>query len=109
MAVLRAVVSARTWLAVIHLTAGFFVGVVTFTVVLTGLVTGTVLLPFFLAGVPVLAGTFWLCIWIAGTERARFALLLGRDIPAAPPPRGRTRLRTMVAPLTSGTAWRYTA
>ena len=109
MAVLRAVVSARTWLAVIHLIAGFFVGAVTFTVLLTGLVTGIALLPFFLAGLPVLAGTFWLCIWMAGAERARFALLLGRDIPVAPPPRGRTRLRTIVAPLTSATAWRYAA
>ena len=109
MAVLRATVSARTWLAVIHLLAGLFIGVVTFTLALTGVVTGIALLPFFLAGVPVLAGTLWLCIWLAGIERARFALLLGRDIPAAPPPRGRTSLRTMVAPLTSGAAWRTTA
>jgi signal transduction histidine kinase len=108
-AVLRAVVSGRTWLAVIHLMSGLFVGIVTFTVLLTGLVTGIALLPFFLAGVPVLAGTFWLCIWMAGAERSRFALLLGRGIPVAPPPRGRTRLRAMVAPLTSATAWRYAA
>jgi len=108
-AVLRATVSARTWLAVIHLLAGLFIGVVTFTLALTGVVTGIALLPFFLAGVPVLAGTLWLCIWLAGIERARFALLLGRDIPAAPPPRGRTSLRTMVAPLTSGAAWRNAA
>jgi signal transduction histidine kinase len=108
-AVLRAVASARTWLAVIHLMAGFFIGAVTFTVLLAGLVTGIALLPFFLAGVPVLAGTFWLCIWMAGAERARFALLLGRNIPAAPPPRGRTWLRTMVAPLTSAAAWRSAA
>ena len=108
-AVLRGVVSARTWLAAIHLMAGLFVGVVTFTLVLTGVVTGIALLPFFLAGVPVLAGTFWLCIWLAGAERARFALLLGQGIPAAPLPQGRTRLRTMVAPLTSGVAWRSAA
>ena len=108
-AVLRAPVSGRTWLAVIHLMAGFFIGVVTFVVVLVGLVTGIALLPFFLAGLPLLAGTFWLCIWLAGAERARFALLLGRDIPVAPPRRGRTRLRTTVAPLTSGAAWRYVA
>jgi len=106
---LRSVVSARTWLAVIHLIAGLFVGVVTFTVLLTGLLTGIALLPSFLAGVPVLAATFWLCIWMAGAERARFALLLGRNIPAAPAPRGRTWLRTMVAPLTSAAAWRYAA
>jgi signal transduction histidine kinase len=108
-AALRAVASARTWLAVIHLIAGFFIGAVTFTGLLIGFITGIVLLPFFLAGLPVLAGTFWLCIWMAGAERARFALLLGRDIPAAPPPRGRTWLRTMVAPLTSAAAWRNAA
>jgi signal transduction histidine kinase len=107
--VLRSVVSARTWLAVIHLTAGFFVGVVTFTVLLTGLVTGIALVPVFLAGLPVLAGTLWLGIWIAAAERARFALLLGRNIPAAPPPRGRNWLRTIAAPLTSAAAWRDAA
>ena len=105
-AVLRAVVSARTWLAVVHLTAGFWVGLATFTVLLTGLVTGIVLVPFFLAGLPVLAGTLWLCLWISGAERARYALLLGADIPATPSPRGRTWLRTAAAPLTSGAAWR---
>jgi signal transduction histidine kinase len=105
-AVLRAVVSARTWLAVIHLNAGFWVGVVTFTVALTGLVTGIALLPVFLTGVPVLAGTFWLCLWMARAERARFALLLGEDIPVGPLPGGKTWLRRMVAPLTSVAAWR---
>jgi len=108
-AVLRAVVSARTWLAVIHLMAGPFVGAVTFALLLTGLIAGVVLLPFFLAGLPVLAGTLWVCIWIARAERARFALLLGADIPAAPPPQGRTGLRTMVAPLTSASSWRNAA
>ena len=75
-AVLRGLVSARTWLAIVHLMAGLFVGIALFTVVLVCLVTGIGLLPAFLAGVPVLAGTFWLCIWIAGAERARFALRL---------------------------------
>src|SRR5262249_21276332 len=63
--VLHSVVSARTWLAVIHLIAGFFVGLATFILLLTGLATGIALLPFFLAGLFVLAGTFWLCIWMA--------------------------------------------
>jgi signal transduction histidine kinase len=104
--VLRAVVSARTWLAVVHLNAGFWVGVVTFTVALTGLATGISLLPVFLTGVPVLAATFWLCIWMARAERARFALLLGEQIPAAPLPGGTTWLRRIAAPLTSAAAWR---
>jgi len=108
-ALLRALVSGRTWLAVVHLMAGLFIGLATFIAVLTGLVTGIALVPVFLTGVPVLAGTFWLCIWMAGAERARFALLLDRDIPLVPPPRGRTWVRTMVAPLTSAAAWRKAA
>ena len=102
----RAVVSGRTWLAVIHLNAGFWVGVVTFTVALAGLVTGIALLPVFLTGVPVLAATFWLCLWMARAERARFALLLGEDIPVGRLPGGNTWLRRMAAPLTSVAAWR---
>ncbi len=105
-AALRAVVSARTWLAVVHLTVGFWAGLVTFTVALTGLATGIALVPVCLAGLPVLAGTLWLCLWIGHAERARYMLLLGTDIPAAPSPQGRTWLRTAAAPLTSGAAWR---
>jgi len=105
-AALRALVSARTWLAVIHLMAGLVIGLAMFIVVLTCVVTGIALLPVLLAGVPLLAGTFWLCIWIARAERARFALLLGMDIPAAPLPTGRTWLRRVLAPLASAAAWR---
>jgi signal transduction histidine kinase len=108
-AVLHAVVSARTWLAVVHLIAGFFVGLATFTLLVAGLSTGISLLVAFLAGVPVLAGTFWLCIWIGHVERARFALLLGEGIQAAPLPSGRTWLRRTLAPLTSAPAWRSVA
>jgi signal transduction histidine kinase len=108
-AVLHAVVSARTWLAFIHLIAGFAVGLATFTVLLTCLVTSIALLPVFLAGVPLLAGTLWVALWMGYAERARFALLLGTDIPAAPLPGakgGKGWLRRMWAPLTSAAAWR---
>ena len=90
MAVLRALVSARTWLAVVHLMAGLFIGLPMFIVVLTCVITGVAMIPVLLVGVLLLAGTFWLCILIARAERARFALLLGTDIPAAPLPGGRT-------------------
>jgi signal transduction histidine kinase len=107
LSVLHALVSARTWLAFVHLIAGFGVGVVTFTVVLAGLVTGIALIPVFLAGVPVLAGTLWACLWMGRAERGRFALLLDTDIPAGPlPGGGRGWLRRMWAPLTSAAAWR---
>jgi signal transduction histidine kinase len=105
--VLHALVSARTWLAFVHLIAGFGVGVVTFTAVLAGLVTGIALIPVFLAGVPVLAGTLWACLWMGRAERARFGLLLGTDIPATPlPGGGKGWPRRMWAPLTSAAAWR---
>jgi signal transduction histidine kinase len=104
--VLRALVSARTWLAFVHLIAGFGVGLVTFTVILTGLATGIALIPVFLAGVPVLAGTLWACLWMGRAERGRFALLLGTDIPAAPLPGAGSWLRRILAPLTSAAAWR---
>ena len=106
MAVLRALVSARTWLAVVHLMAGLFIGLPMFIVVLTCVITGVAMIPVLLVGVLLLAGTFWLCILIARAERARFALLLGTDIPAAPLPGGRTWLRRVLAPLASAAAWR---
>ena len=91
---LRAVVSPETWLAVVHLLAGFFVGIVSFTVALTGVVFGIGLLPLFLLGIPVLVGTLWVGDLMAQAERARFRLLLGAEI--APPAR----------PVSQPTGWR---
>ena len=90
-AVLHGLVSARTWLAFVHLIAGFLAGLVTFTVLFTLLVTSVSLMPVFLAGIPMLAGTLWVSLWMAYPERGRFAVLLGNDIPA-PPPRPMSRL-----------------
>ena len=58
---LAGLVSPRTWLAVIHLLAGLVIGIVTFTVVITGIGLGIGLLPLFLVGVPVLV-----CCHLAG-------------------------------------------
>src|SRR5450759_2932355 len=58
----RAVVSGRTWVAVI--------------ISLTGAVTGVGLVAAALSGIPVLAATFWLCVQFARFERARFAVML---------------------------------
>jgi signal transduction histidine kinase len=82
---LRPLVSARTWLAVIHLLAGSVIGLAAFTFVVTGASVGAALLPVGLLGIPVLAALMWLCGQLAVMERARFALLLGDDIPAPPP------------------------
>ena len=80
----RAVVSGRTWLAVIHLLSGMFIGLVAFIISLTGAVTGVGLLAAALSGIPVLAATFWLCVQFARFERARFAVMLGARMPAPP-------------------------
>src|SRR4249920_1592935 len=77
----RSLVSARTWLAVIHLLAGLFIGIFSFTVAVTGAALGIGLLPLFLAGIPVLVAVIWLSGQFARAERARFAVLLGTDIP----------------------------
>ena len=106
MAVLHALVSARTWLAFVHLIAGFGVGLVTFTVLLTFLVTSVSLMPVFLAGIPMLAGTLWVSLWMAYPERSRFAVMLGTDIPAPPLPGSGSWLRRLWAALSSGAAWR---
>jgi signal transduction histidine kinase len=108
-AILRAVVSARTWLAVIHLTAGFFIGLVVFIVVLVCLACAVALLPVLLAGFPLLVGTFKLSSLIAVAERARFALLLDCRIPAGPPPPAASWRRRLVRPFVTAAAWRQLA
>jgi len=76
------VVSARTWLAVIHLLAGFVTGLVILLLLLVAIPVGIGLLPIFLIGVAILAATFWLTGQFAALERARFGLMLGERIPA---------------------------
>jgi signal transduction histidine kinase len=107
--VLRAVVSARTWLAVIHLFSGMFAGIVISVVAIAGLAVGLGTTPAALVGIPVLASVLWLCRQFARFERARFALLLGRDIPAPPPPEPGTLWRRMWRILRSGPDWRALA
>jgi signal transduction histidine kinase len=97
--VLGALVSPRTWLAVIHLLAGLVIGIVSFTVVVTGISLGIALLPVFLVGIAVLVAVIWLAGLFARAERARFAVLLGTEIPGPPPrpdePTGRRRLNLL--------------
>ena len=96
---LVAVVSPQTWLAVIHLLAGLVIGLVSFTVVVVGISVGIGLLPLFLVGIPVLVAVVWVANLGARAERARFALLLGVDIPAPAPlpdePKGWRRLNLL--------------
>jgi signal transduction histidine kinase len=99
LSVLGALVSPRTWLAVIHLLAGLVIGIVAFTVVVVGIALGIGLMPVFLVGIPVLVGVIWLAGQGGRAERARFAVLLGAVIPAPAPlpdePRGWRRMNLL--------------
>src|SRR5262249_23535920 len=70
LAAVWSVVSARTWLAVIHLLVGLFLGTVAFTVVVTGAALGVALLVVALVGLPVLWAVLLLAGWFARAERA---------------------------------------
>ena len=72
------VVSARTWLAVIHLAAGLVTGVLAFGLVVALGVLGILTLWFFLIGLPVLVAALWLGLQLGQAERARFAVTLER-------------------------------
>jgi signal transduction histidine kinase len=90
MSLIRGLVSARTWLAFVHHVAGLVLAVASFTIVVTGFAVGLALTPLALVGLPVLGVTVRFSSALAAVERARFALLLGRELPrwAADPRRG---------------------
>ena len=83
MFLLSDLVSARTWLALIHHLVGLFLGCAVIFVVTFGLGFGVGMLILFV-GLPILGLTLRLADWFARAERARFALLLGVRIPAWP-------------------------
>src|SRR5438105_2542257 len=84
MFLIRDLVAGRTWLALIHHTAGVIVGLAAFFVVVTLTTLGVGLLPLMLCGFPVLGLMFRLLGWLARFERARFELLVGQRIPPWP-------------------------
>jgi signal transduction histidine kinase len=81
---LPGLVSPRTWLAFVHHLAGLVIGVVAFFVIAYGLVLGGVFLPLALAGLVLFGLTLRFADRLARAERARFAVLLGVQIPAWP-------------------------
>src|SRR5262249_55345041 len=85
LSVLGALVSPRTWLAVIHLLAGLVIGLISFTVVVLGIGLGIGLMPVFLVGIPVLVAVIRLTGLGGRAERARVAVPLGGVVPAPPP------------------------
>jgi signal transduction histidine kinase len=84
MFLIRDLVAARTWLALIHHIAGVIVGLAAFFAVATLATLGVGLLPLMLCGFPVLGILFRLLDWLARFERARFDFLVGQRIPAWP-------------------------
>ncbi len=78
------IVSAETWLAVIHLMTGAITGAVALAGVIALTAIGVTTVWFFLAGLPVLVTMLWLCLQFGRFERARFALLLGVRLPTPP-------------------------
>jgi signal transduction histidine kinase len=84
MSLLRGLVSARTWLAFIHLVAGLLLALVSFVLVVTWFAVGLALVPLALAGFPVIGVAVRLATAFALVERGRFALFLGRDLPRWP-------------------------
>jgi signal transduction histidine kinase len=106
--VIGPVVSARTWLAVIHLLAGLVTGLAIFLLLLAGIPVGIATSPLFLVGIAILAALFWLTGRFAVLERARFGLMLGERIvaprrdPDRPPQWWRRAWRLVAGPV----AWR---
>jgi signal transduction histidine kinase len=92
----RDLVSPRTWLAFIHHVVGLFVGIVTLTLITTGLSLGFSLV-WLLIGLPFLGVTLRMAQGFGYAERARFGFLLGVRIPAWPA-QGRAGYRWGIVP-----------
>src|ERR1700722_2164800 len=105
------VVSAQTWLAVIHLMAGVVTGALAFGVIVALAAAGIGTLWLFLIGLPVLVAALWLILQFGRAERARFLVMLGVHVPAArlpvSPDRGRWRRmwRLLTARVVWGRGW----
>jgi signal transduction histidine kinase len=80
----RPVVSAQTWLGLIHLVAGVVTGAAAFALMLPFTLLGLATLWFFLAGASILVVMLWAGVQFARAERARFQITLGVRIPAPP-------------------------
>ncbi|MFJ9827241.1 sensor histidine kinase [Streptomyces sp. NPDC101160] len=105
---LRAPFEGRTWRAFGYVMTGLPMGIVSFVVAVTFVSLGAGLLVTFL-GVPVLAAGLAACRGLGAVERARARGLLGLDVRAPEPVRGRTggALSWMGATLKSGASWRH--
>jgi hypothetical protein len=107
MFLIRDLVAGRTWLALIHHTAGVIVGLAAFFGAATLLTLGVGLLPLMLCGFPVIGLMLRLLGWLAQFERARFEFLVGQRIPAWPA-RSRAGYRFWLVPRWKAYAQRAT-
>jgi hypothetical protein len=104
------VVSAQTWLAVIHLMAGVVTGALAFGVIVALALVGLGTLWLFLIGLPALVAALWLGLQFGQAERTRFPVMLGVNVPAAriPVSPDQGPWRRMWRLLTARVAWRHT-
>ncbi|MGW0122841.1 sensor histidine kinase [Streptomyces sp. NPDC003327] len=107
-AAIRAPFEGRTWRAVLYVLIGLPLSVCWFALSVAFVSAGAGLLVTFL-GVPILAGALALCRGFGAVERARARGLLGVDVAAPEPVRGRTggAFSWMGAMLKSGASWRH--
>ncbi|MEW1694112.1 sensor histidine kinase [Streptomyces sp. NPDC093249] len=107
-AAIRAPFEARTWRALLYVLIGLPLSVVWFALSVAFASAGAGLLVTFL-GVPILAGTLAMCRGFGAVERARARGLLGFDVRAPEPVRGKTggAFSWMGAMLKSGASWRH--
>ncbi|MFD4372556.1 sensor histidine kinase [Streptomyces sp. NPDC058486] len=107
-AALRAPFQGRTWRAFLFTLVGLPLSVLWFSLAVSLTSAGVGLLITFL-GVPVLAASLAVCRGFGAVERARVRGLLGADVAAPEPVRGRTggAFSWMAAMLRSGASWRH--
>ncbi|HEY6496327.1 MAG TPA: sensor domain-containing protein, partial [Trebonia sp.] len=80
MSLIRGLVSARTWLAFTHHVVGLVLSVASFTIVVTGFAVGLATALLAGVGLPVIGVATRFSTAFAAVERARFKLLLGREL-----------------------------
>jgi signal transduction histidine kinase len=102
-------VAPTTWLAAMHIFAGFFLGLFVFLVLIIGFALGIGLLAVLGLGIAAFIGTYRFAARFADFERARFALLLGEQILTPPSPVSRDGRRRIWRSLTSSTVWKQLA
>src|SRR4051794_28002170 len=94
-----------TWRGNVYLVVSFFVGLATFTFLVTAISLGVGLLIVWV-GVPILLGTLWATRRLAAVERRRAGWLLAEPIPSAYLPPGPGILGRLRAVLSDAATWK---